>query len=97
MKPLEWRGENNSTTPHDQARCEMCQSLGYNCKDYKPPVDNNVYVDYEEDDESVVSINSDVISGSGSSSSGTATPTEGYDDDDSLDFPVGKLNRLKLN
>ena len=63
LRPLRprFRGH-QSREPRDQECCQMCQELGYNCKVFTLPIDNNVV------DEDVDEVNDDDISVTGNSS-----------------------------
>jgi hypothetical protein len=86
--------------------CKTVKKIGYpNCKGYKSentPVEGDNSEDDEDipDDQSVITVNSDVsslrdVSRSPVPSSGSVTPTEEHEDD--LDIPVEGLLNLKLN
>ena len=104
LRPLRPRLGDQSRQPHDQERCQMCQELGYNCKSYTPPIDNNVVdedVDEVDDDDlSVITGNSsvteDLISREGSDSDDAdLTPTED-DFDENLQLATKELSKMKL-
>ena len=105
LKPLQPRfGRDQSREPHDQERCQMCQELGYNCKGYIPPIDNNAVDDdvdeVDNDDLSVITGNSsvteDLISREGSDlDDADLTPTED-DFDENLQIATKELSKMKL-
>ena len=105
LKPLQPRfGRDQSREPHDQERCQMCQELGYNCKGYIPPIDNNAVDDdvdeVDDDDLSVITGNSsvteDLISREGSGlDDADLTPTED-NFNENLQIATKELSKMKL-
>lgn len=89
LRPLRPSSGYQAKEPHDQVRCQMCQELGRNCKEYIPKEDNVVKDDdipYEEDDDeqSVITDNSSVTEVGSDIEDGDLTPTEDDPEDSNV-------------
>ena len=98
LRPLEPRPGYQAKEPHDQARCQMCQELGRNCKNYVP---QGIDLSYEDDDkQNIITENSSVTEVSGvreeslipPAIDSDLTPTE--DDPDTEDLITGSAQKL---
>ena len=52
LAPLKYQGPSNADKPHEQALCQVCQELGYNCRNAEEATAADL-VDNEDDDVSV--------------------------------------------
>ena len=89
IQPLRPSSGYQAKEPHDRARCQMCQELGRNCKEYIPKEDNVVAegdIPYEEDDDeqSVITDNSSVTEVGSDIEDGDLTPTEDDPEDSNV-------------
>ena len=89
LHPLRPSSGYQAKEPHDHARCQMCQELGRNCKEYIPKEDNVAKdgdIPYEEDDDeqSVITDNSSVTEVSSDIEDGDLTPTEDDPEDSNV-------------
>ena len=89
LRPLQPSPGYQAKEPHDQARCQMCQELGHNCKEYIPKEDNVAKdgdIPYEEDDDkqSLITDNSSVTEVSSDIEAGDLTPTEDDPEDSNV-------------
>ena len=89
LRPLRPSPGYQAKEPHDQARCQMCQELGRNCKEYIPKEDNVAKdgdIPYEEDDDkqSLITDNSSVTEVSSDIEDGDLTPTEDDPEDSNV-------------
>ena len=98
LRPLRPSSGYQAKEPHDQARCQMCQELGHNCKNCVP---QDIDLSYEDDDEqSLISKDSSVTEVSSVREEsltppavyGDQTPTE--DDPDTEDLITGAAQKL---
>ena len=76
--------------PHREDLCEMCKSLGRNCRDYKPTDHHD-----DDDDQSVRSFGSFTTDRSGGGGD-DITPTASDDEDAISEMLATKINKLGL-
>ncbi len=89
--------------PHDEDNCEMCQDLGYNCREYEGTIRNEiVYVEepvHDDDDDASVYSEASTISRQSSphqDKDEDITPTQS-DNEEGTDEIEKALGRLKLS
>ena len=86
LRPLQGGGPQREGPPHQQALCERCKKLGYNCM-------NDASGNASDEVESVAS--EDRGSSVGNSDE-EHTPRGSDDEDDGTDEALGKLARLSI-
>ena len=77
--------------PHREDLCEMCKSLGRNCRDYKPP---DYPANDDEDDQSVRSFSS--FTTDRSEERGDDITPRASDDEEDIDEMAEKIKQLGL-
>ena len=94
IQPLKRGSGGGFQKPHDQARCEKCKELGYNCRSYMAGGDVQE-VDFEEG-KSIISVASSTSTDVTEDHRGDITPTVSDDEDQVADYLEKKLKNFHI-